>query len=68
MVITGNSLGMEVTAQVTEMDNPIGRMYGNSHEIVECIQCLKGSGPSDTMELVYAQAQALGYEIQRFDK
>ncbi len=64
MVATGNSLGMKVTAQVTEMDNPIGRMYGNSHEIVECIQCLKGHGPADTMELVYAQAEALGYEIQ----
>ena len=64
MVVTGNSLGMEVTAQVTEMDNPIGRMYGNSHEIVECIQCLKGQGPTDTMELVHAQAEALGYEIQ----
>ncbi len=64
MVTTGNSLGMEVTAQVTEMDNPIGRMYGNSHEIVECIQCLKGDGPTDTMELVFAQAGALGYEIQ----
>ena len=63
MVITGNSLGMGVTAQVTEMDNPIGRMYGNSHEIVECIQCLKSEGPSDTMELVYSQAEALGYEI-----
>ena len=63
MVITGNSLGMKVTAQVTEMDNPIGRMYGNSHEIVECIQCLKGHGPADTMEIVYAQAEALGYEI-----
>ena len=46
------------------MDNPIGRMYGNSHEIVECIQCLKGVDPADTMELVYAQAEALGYEIQ----
>lgn len=64
MAVTGNSLGMKVTAQVTEMDNPIGRMFGNSHEIVECIQCLKGNGPADTMELVYAQAEALGYEIQ----
>lgn len=63
MVTTGNSLGMKVVAQVTGMDNPIGKMYGNSHEIVECIQCLKGDGPSDTMELVYAQAEALGHEI-----
>ena len=54
---------MEVTAQITEMDNPIGRMFGNSHEIVECIQCLKGSGPADTMELVFAQASALGFDI-----
>ena len=64
MVATGSDLGMEVTAQVTEMDNPIGLMLGNSHEIVECIQCLNGNGPSDTMELVYAQADALGYDIR----
>ena len=64
MVDTGNSLGMTVIAQVTEMDNPIGKMFGNSHEIVECVQCLKGNGPSDTMELVYAQAEALGYDIR----
>jgi len=64
MVTTGNRLAMAVTAQVTEMDNPIGRMYGNSHEIVECIQCLKGEGPTDTMELVCAQAGALGYDIR----
>ena len=64
MVTTGNSLGMKVTAQVTEMDNPIGVMFGNSHEIVECIQCLKGEGPEDTMELVYAQADSLGYDIR----
>lgn len=64
MVTTGCSLGMEVVAQVTEMDNPIGNMFGNSHEIVECIECLKGSGPVDTMELVYAQADSLGYDIR----
>ena len=46
------------------MDNPIGIMFGNSHEIVECIQCLKGEGPEDTMELVYAQADSLGYDIR----
>ena len=64
MVTTGNSLGMKVIAQVTEMDNPIGMMFGNSHEIAECIQCLKGEGPEDTMELVYAQADSLGYDIR----
>ena len=66
MVKTGTDLGMEVTAQVTEMNNPIGVMFGNSHEIVECIDCLKGKGPVDTMELVYTQAEALGYDIRPF--
>ena len=64
MVKTGNSLGMKVIAQVTEMDNPIGTMFGNSHEIAECIECMKGNGPNDTMELVYAQSDALGYDIR----
>tara|TARA_B100001778_G_scaffold40236_1_gene28921 strand:- start:221 stop:1354 length:1134 start_codon:yes stop_codon:yes gene_type:complete len=64
MVRTGTDLGMKVTAQVTQMDDPIGIMFGNSHEIVECIDCLKGNGPQDTMELVYSQADALGYDIR----
>jgi len=63
MVRVGTELGIEVTAQLTDMDHPIGRMLGNSHEIAECIDCLKGVGPDDTMELVHAQANALGFEI-----
>ena len=66
MTRTGTDLGIDVTAQVTEMDNPIGMMFGNSHEIVECIQCLKNSGPEDTMDLVKAQARALGYDIEKY--
>ncbi len=65
MTRTGTDLGIDITAQVTEMDNPIGMMFGNSHEIVECIQCLKNSGPEDTMDLVKAQASALGYDIEK---
>jgi len=68
MVATGNSLGMKVTAQITEMNNPIGKMLGNSHEIVECIECLKNEGPNDTMELVYSQANSLGYDIREVIK
>jgi len=63
MVNVGTQLGLDVTAQLTEMDRPIGRMYGNSHEIAECIDCLKGEGPDDTMALVHAQAAALGVSI-----
>lgn len=64
MVNVGTRLGLDVCAQLTEMDRPIGHMYGNSHEIVECIECLRGEGPEDTMALVYGQAQALGVSIE----
>jgi pyrimidine-nucleoside phosphorylase len=63
MVRVGTELGIEVTAQLTDMDHPIGCMLGNSHEIAESIDCLKGRGPHDTMELVHAQAKALGFDI-----
>ena len=63
MVRVGTELGIEVVAQLTQMDHPIGDMLGNSHEIVETIDCLKGAGPHDTMELVHAQANALGFDI-----
>lgn len=63
MVRVGTELGIQVTAQLTDMDHPIGTMLGNSHEIVESIACLKGLGPNDTMELIRAQANALGFDI-----
>lgn len=63
MVRVGHELGLTVIAQLTDMNRPIGRWLGNSHEIVETVACLKGSGPSDTMELVTSQALALGYDI-----
>ena len=63
MVQVGTKLGIQVTAQLTQMDHPLGNWLGNSHEIYESIQCLKGIGPEDTMELVVAQANALGFDI-----
>ena len=61
MVQVGTQLGIQVTAQLTQMDHPLGNWLGNSHEIYESIQCLKGVGPEDTMELVVAQGKALGF-------
>ena len=64
MVQVGTQLGINVTAQLTQMDHPLGNWLGNSHEIYESIQCLKGVGPNDTMEVVFTQGKALGFDLQ----
>ncbi|XP_072097559.1 thymidine phosphorylase isoform X1 [Mobula birostris] len=52
MVNVGNGLGIQTAAVLSRMDNPIGRCIGNSLEVIESIECLKGKGPKDLEELV----------------
>ncbi|CAL8386625.1 unnamed protein product [Boreogadus saida] len=52
LVTAGNNLGMNTRAVFTHMSNPIGRCIGNSVEVIESLETLKGKGPSDLMELV----------------
>ena len=59
LVATGNGLGINTTALITEMDHPIGRMVGNALEVAESVDCLKGRGPADLEELVTALGGAL---------
>lgn len=55
LVDSGNGNGMKTSALLTRMDQPIGNMIGNSLEIVESIDCMKGKGPDDLRELVCVQ-------------
>jgi pyrimidine-nucleoside phosphorylase len=51
MVETGERMGKEVVALITDMDQPLGKMIGNALEVVEVIDVLKGEGPEDLREL-----------------
>src|SRR4029079_14588136 len=55
----GQRAGKRVTCVLTDMDAPIGRTIGNSLEIRESIEVLRGGGPADTRELT----QVLGAEM-----
>jgi pyrimidine-nucleoside phosphorylase len=46
--------GKTMTCVLTDMNAPIGRTIGNALEIRESIEILRGGGPADTRELVYA--------------
>jgi pyrimidine-nucleoside phosphorylase len=51
MVETGERMGKQVVALITDMDQPLGKMIGNALEVIEVIEILRGHGPEDLREL-----------------
>lgn len=51
LVAIGVASGVRTEALITNMDAPLGRTIGNSIEVIECIETLKGRGPRDLEEL-----------------
>lgn len=52
LVEIGKSVGMKCMAVISDMNQPLGNMIGNSLEIQESIEILKGRGPKDITDLV----------------
>jgi pyrimidine-nucleoside phosphorylase len=48
------ALGKPARAIMTAMDEPLGHTVGNALELAESIECLKGGGPGDVMEVTFA--------------
>jgi thymidine phosphorylase len=52
MVAIGKRAGVRTEAFITGMETPLGRAVGNSIEVRECIETLKGQGPEDLTAVV----------------
>lgn len=56
MIEIGKKYNRKVLCVLTNMDEPLGLAIGNSLEVKEAIDALKGNGPSDLNEIVYTMA------------
>jgi thymidine phosphorylase len=59
MVGLGEDHGVSTVAQLTSMDQPLGRAVGNSIEVVESVEVLRGGGPGDVRELTLGLARLM---------
>jgi pyrimidine-nucleoside phosphorylase len=59
LVDTGAANGVKTAALVTAMVAPLGRAVGNSLEVSECLETLKGRGPADLEALSVALASRM---------
>lgn len=60
MVDIGGRVGRNVRAVITDMNTPLGHMAGNTLEVREAVETLRGQGPADLTELcVILAAEAL---------
>lgn len=54
MVSIGNNVGRKTMAVISDMSQPLGLTIGNSLEVKEAIDTLRGEGPKDLEELCMA--------------
>lgn len=61
MVRIGENSGRRTAALITDMDIPLGNNIGNSLEVIEAVETLKGNGPKDLTEICISLAGNMLY-------
>jgi len=56
MVEVGKRLGKQISAVISNMNEPLGHAVGNSIEVIESIEFLKGNCPKDLKDVTYELA------------
>jgi pyrimidine-nucleoside phosphorylase len=65
MVETAQRMGKKAVALITDMDQPLGRFAGHSHEVMESLEVLKGRGAADLRDLSIELAAWMSYLGER---
>ena len=63
MVAIGEGAGRRTVALITDMDTPLGFGIGNSLEVIESMDVLKGRGPTDLTEVSLQLAANMLYLV-----
>lgn len=63
MLQIGESMGRKLVTCITDMDQPLGFAVGNSLELIEAIETIKGRGPKEFTYLVETLA-AIGLQLK----
>jgi len=59
MIRIGKRFGVRVKAVMTDMNSPLGMCVGNSLEVIETIEALKGRGSQDLMDVTFALGELM---------
>ncbi len=59
LVNTGRRFGVKTIGILTDMNDPLGEYIGNSLEIIETIECLKGNGQEDLMKIILTLSESI---------
>lgn len=67
MVELGKNAKRKTVALITNMDIPLGRGIGNSIEVIEAVETLKGKGPSDLTDICIELSANMLYLSEKGD-
>src|SRR4051794_192008 len=71
MCTIGRGFGKQMVALITRMDQPLGRAVGNAVEVAESVECLRGRGPDDLVDLsveLAAEMLIMGEKARTIDE
>lgn len=68
LVQTGAVAGQQVSALLSDMDQPLGHAVGNAIEINETLELLAGGGPQEVRELTLALGAQVLVDVGRYNE